>query len=113
MLNHATRCIGKLPRELPRVLLERLRRVDKPNEDHPLAQTHVNQPSKSASCETSKQTYVQPLLQYITEASEAPTFESGEKSGAHAIPLCGRFHLTLRVEGLDAVKHHARSTLLG
>ena len=53
-INHATSCIGKLPRELPRVLLERLRLVDKPNEDHPLAQIHVNQPSKSASCETSK-----------------------------------------------------------
>ena len=80
-INHATSCIGKLPRELPRVLLERLRLVDKRNEDHPLAQTHMNQPLKSASCETSKQTYVQPLLQYITEASEAPTFESGKALG--------------------------------
>ena len=64
----------------------------------------MNQPSKSASCEISKQTRAQPFLQYITEATEAPIFESGK---AHA------FHLTLRVEGLDAVKHYARSTSHG
>ena len=53
-------------------------------------QTHVNQPSKSASRETSRQTHAQPLFQYITEATEAPIFESGKSFGAHATPLCGR-----------------------
>ena len=111
--NHATSCIGKLPRELPRVLLARLRLVDKPNEDHPLVQTHVNQPSKGANCETSKQTHVQPLLQYITEATEAPISESGKALGHTQFHCADAFHLTLRVEGLDAVKHHARRTFLG
>ena len=112
--NHATSCIGKLLRELPRVLLERLRLVGKPNEDHPLAQTHVNQPSKSASCETSKQTHAQLLLQYITEVIEAPIFESGKALGHTQFPLCGRFPFdTPRGGGLDAVKHHARRTFLG
>ena len=73
----ATSYIGELPRELPRVSLEQLRLVEL-NEDHPL--------SKSASCETSKQTDAQPLLQYITEATEAPILESGKGSGAHATP---------------------------
>ena len=35
--NHATSCIGELPRELPRGSLERLRLVDQPNEGHPPA----------------------------------------------------------------------------
>ena len=111
--NHATSHIGELPRELPRLSLERLRLVDQPNEDHPLAQTHVNQPSKSASCETSKQTHAQLLLQYITEATEAPILESGKALGHTQFHCANAFHLTLRVEGLDAVKHHARSTFHG
>ena len=78
-----------------------------------MAQTHVNQPSKSASCETSKQTHAQPLLQYITEATEAPIFESGKALGHTQFHCADAFHLTLRVEGLDAVKHHARRTFLG
>ena len=76
-------------------------------------QTHVNQPSKSASRETSRQTHAQPLFQHITEATEAPILESGKALG-HTQPHCAdAFHLTLRVEGLDAVKHHARSTFHG
>ena len=69
----------------------KLQRYKLRNELHRGVQTHVNQPSKSASCETSKQTHAEPLLQYITEATEAPIFRKWKSSGAHAIPLCGRF----------------------
>ena len=111
--NHSTSCIGELPREAPRVILERLRIVEQLNEDHPLAQTHVNQPLQSASCEISKQTRAQSFLQYITEATEAPIFESGQVLGYTQFHCADAFHLTLRVEGLDAVKHYARSTSHG
>ena len=73
----------------------------------------MNQLSKSASCETSKQTHAQPLLQYITEAIEASTFESGKALEHTQFHCADAFHLTLRMEGLDAVKHHARRTFLG
>ena len=50
----------------------------------------------------------QPLLQFVTEATEALILESGKSSGAHA--CADAYHLTLRVQGLDAVKHHAGAT---
>ena len=92
-----------------------LQRYKTRNELHRGVQTHVNQPSKSASCETSKQTHAQPLLPYITEATEAPFFfsESGKTLGHTQFHCADAFHLTLRVEGLDAVKHHARRTFHG
>ena len=53
------------------------------------------------------------FLQFITEATEAQILESGKSSGAHETPLWDAYHLTLRVQGLDAVKHHARSNSHG
>ena len=73
----------------------------------------MNQLSKSASCDASKQIHAQPLLQYITEGTEAPIFESGKVLRHTQFHCADAFHLTLRVEGLDAVKHHARSTFYG
>ena len=50
----------------------------------------------------------QSQLSFITEATGAPIFENGKTLGHTQCHCADAFHLTLRVEGLDAVKHHAR-----
>ena len=56
------------------------------------ARVHHGQPEAVATrleCRLSD-FQAQPLLQFITEATEAQILESGKSSGAHATPLCGR-----------------------
>ena len=67
---------------------------------------------ESASRETSRQTHVQPLF---STSLRPPKLRSSkvETLGHTQFHCADASHLTLRVEGLDAVKHHARSTFHG
>ena len=55
----------------------------------------------------------QSQLPFLIEATGAPIFESGQALGHTPFHCADVFHLTLCVEGLDAVKHYARSTTHG